>query len=80
MQSQSIGVVVAGLGKIDSNDQHGLLHRDYDRPAIMWSNGDRDWLQHGRLHREGGRPVMILHDPNGILHEEWWVNGERLNW
>lgn len=34
-------------------DSSGLLHNDYG-PAIIYSNGDREWYKHGQRHRDGG--------------------------
>jgi predicted AlkP superfamily phosphohydrolase/phosphomutase len=44
----------------------GKLHRDNDRPAVEWYNGDKDWYQNGILHRVDGPAVEWA---NGC---KWW--------
>ncbi len=51
--------------------RHGKPHRDDDKPAVMYADGQRVWLVNGRYHRDGGRPAAIR--SNGVM--EWWING-----
>ena len=46
----------------------GLYHRE-DGPAVIWSNGDKEWCINNKLHREDG-PAFI--DSNG--DKSWWLN------
>jgi len=49
----------------------GQLHRE-NGPAIIWSDGQKEYCLNDLLHREDG-PAVI--HPSGIV--EYWVNGER---
>jgi antitoxin component YwqK of YwqJK toxin-antitoxin module len=51
----------------------GLLHRDDDKPAIIYVGGDKLWFQNGKLHRDGDKPAGI-HEDSTI--KEWYQNGE----
>lgn len=53
-------------------DDSGRAHRDFDLPAIVWSNGNREWCLNGELHRIGGPAVEYS---NG--DKEWWEHNER---
>lgn len=50
---------------------NGELHRNTDRPAIVYSHGSKFWYKNGEGHREGDKPSVVR--PNGRL--EWWRNG-----
>ena len=50
----------------------GNLHRDADRPAIVWFNGSFEWWVAGELHRDGGHPAVVQADGT----EQYWVRGE----
>lgn len=54
--------------------KNGELHRDGDKPAIIYSDGSRRWFKNGEYHREGNKPAIIYSDGS----EEYWVNGERV--
>jgi len=47
------------------------LHCD-DGPAIVWTNGIKEWYLDGLRHRNDGPAVEYA---NGI--KEWWINGSR---
>ena len=49
-----------------------IYHRE-DGPAIIWSNGPKEWWVNGKLHRLDG-PAFIYHNS-----KEWWINGKRLS-
>ena len=49
---------------------NGDLHRE-DGPAVIYSNGDKEWFLNGKRHREDG-PASI--EING--DKEWWLNNE----
>jgi hypothetical protein len=48
----------------------GRLHR-LDGPAIVWSNGSKEWHINGKTHRVDG-PALIYVE--GI--RQWYINGE----
>jgi hypothetical protein len=48
------------------------LHREGDLPAIVFSNGQREWFKYGVRHRENGLPAYI-----GCLgSKEWYIKGQ----
>lgn len=51
----------------------GKLHREGDKPAIIYKNGTQEWYIKGLLHRENDKPAIIRN--NGF--EEWYLNGAR---
>ena len=50
---------------------HDKIHRDNDLPAIIWSNGGKEWYKDGKQHRDNDSPAVIEH--NGSLH--WYKDG-----
>jgi hypothetical protein len=51
--------------------QHGKLHRDNNKPAIVWDYGC-EWWVNGVRHREDGPAV---HESPGTLTKKWFLNG-----
>lgn len=54
--------------------RHGVLHRDFDRPACISRDADGDsatWYQNGKVHRDFDQPAIIRYD----WREEWWTKG-----
>ena len=51
----------------------GKLHRDGDKPAVVYSNGTQEWWVNGQRHRDNGLPAIVRADG----HQEWWVNDLR---
>ena len=49
---------------------NGKLHCEHG-PAIIYSDGTREWYIDGKLHREDG-PAII-----NSKYKEWYINGER---
>lgn len=50
----------------------GLIHRDFDLPAIVSTNGSTlRWYRYGLLHRDNDKPALILKDEL----TEWYQNG-----
>ena len=41
---------------------NGLLHRNNDRPAIVWKDGTQEWYWRGKLHRGLNKPAIIESD------------------
>ena len=55
-------------------DADGELHRDDDRPALVWANGYQSWWQHGLRHRDGDRPAIVY--ANG---DQSWYQHDKLH-
>ena len=56
--------------KIKYLNKDGKRHRE-DGPAIIYSNGRKEWYINGKLHREDG-PAIIY--SNG--RKDWYINGK----
>jgi hypothetical protein len=37
----------------------GELHRNNDKPAVIYANGDQEWYQHDNCHRDDDKPAVI---------------------
>jgi hypothetical protein len=54
--------------------KNGMLHRDGDMPAIVYSDGTLIWYNHGQKHRDNDKPAVIyangdvLWYRHGIIH------------
>jgi len=53
--------------------KYGKLHRDNDKPAIVWDNGSKAWYKSGKYHRNGDKPSFIDKEDGS---KEWWKNGK----
>jgi hypothetical protein len=51
--------------------QNGLRHRDEDKPAIEYKNGDKKWYKFNQLHRDDDKPAIEYANGN----KEWYQNG-----
>jgi len=51
------------------NDEY---HREKDKPAIIYSNGEIAWFKNGEIHRENDKPARIYSD--GTM--AWYTDGE----
>ena len=49
-------------GTIFWYDKEGFAHRDEDKPAIIFRDGQVEYHQHGNLHRDGNKPAIIWPD------------------
>ena len=49
------------------------IHRDYDKPAVIWPDGTMGWYQHNRLHRDNDLPALV--DVCNSI-KEWHQRGE----
>jgi hypothetical protein len=58
-------------GTVRYYNAHGQLHRVHG-PAVIYPDGDREWLQNGRMHRLDG-PAGEYTD----RYCEWYHNGWR---
>jgi hypothetical protein len=54
--------------------KHGQLHRDDDKPALIYPNGGKSWYQNALLHRDGDKPAVIYADGS----KYWYQNGLRI--
>ena len=65
-------------GSHTEQDQHGtlrwhkdnLLHRDNDKPALIWPGGPIAWYKNGLRHRDDDKPALIGEE--GSLY--WFKN------
>ena len=61
---------------IDSNGTkrwyNNLLHRDNDKPAIIYPDSSQEWYINGKRHRDNDLPAVI--HPDGI--QIWHINGK----
>jgi hypothetical protein len=53
--------------------KHGKLHRDNDKPAMMWVDGRQEWYQHNKRHRDNDKPAVIWADGS----QAWYQHGKR---
>lgn len=51
----------------------GILHRDGDKPALIYANGRVVYFKDDKRHRDGDLPAVI--HSNGSIG--YWRNGER---
>jgi hypothetical protein len=51
------------------------MHRDGDRPAIIWADGTQWWLQNDEVHRDGDQPAYIGADGT----QRWYQYGITLS-
>ncbi len=62
---------------IDSNGTkrwyNNLLHRDNDKPAIIYPDSSQEWYINGKRHRDNDKPAIIYPDSS----QEWYINGKR---
>lgn len=63
-----VAQVVKGLYK------YGKIHRDNDKPAVIWADSTQEWWSNGMLHRDSGMPAIVC--ANG--YQEWWQYDERI--
>jgi hypothetical protein len=56
--------------RIEIHNSEGKLHRDGDKPAVIFSDGSRWWYKEGKLHRD--KPACI--DRNGSKY--WYKDGK----
>ena len=61
---------VQNSGTVRWNLPDGRLHRDDDKPSLIFRNG-KQWFQNGRLHRVN-RPAAVY--DNGTKH--WFQDGK----
>ncbi len=50
---------------------HGKIHRDHDKPAIVSRDITMQWYRHGKLHRDNDLPAVEWH-----YVKYWYMNGE----
>lgn len=57
------------------NDR-GQPHREGDKPAMIFDNGDMIWQKNGMPHRLTGK-AWISHGSGNVL--QWFIEGRRYN-
>lgn len=50
--------------------RYGARHRDHNKPAVIWSDGDIFWYQYNSLHRDDG--YAMRRGPYGV---EYYLRG-----
>ncbi len=53
--------------------RHGKVHRDGDKPALIWEDGACVWSYNDRYHRDNDKPAMV--QPKGSMY--WCCNEDR---
>ena len=54
--------------------KNGLMHRDNDKPAVIFPNNTKAWYKNGKIHRDGDKPAVMgvngtkMWYKNGLLH------------
>ena len=60
----------------DKLENNNILHRNFDKPAVIHLSGIKLWFYHGKLHRENDLPAIICRYgtkywyKNGVRHRE----------
>ena len=71
MKTYKVTVDEEGIERWYLND---LLHREEDKPAIIFPNGDMGWYYKGELDRENSKPALIFANGN----KAWFIRGDRV--
>lgn len=50
------------------------LHRENDKPAIIYNSGSLCWFRNGKLHRDNDMPAVITDKGK---RQDWFINGIR---
>lgn len=62
-------------GPIEEYFTHNKRHRNGEKPAVIWYNGDFEYWVNGKLHRLGGKPACKRNlDECNI--KAWYENGK----
>jgi hypothetical protein len=69
---QEYKVTIDGKGTQRWYNEDDQLHRENDKPALVYKNGNQFWFKNGKRHRENG-PAVIYH--NGSQY--WYLKGRR---
>lgn len=59
--------------KVKSWYKGAILHRDDDKPAIIYPNGTKWWYQHGYVHRDNDKPAVTVSNGKKV----WYQNDNR---
>jgi len=52
-------------------NKYGEYHSNGDRPAIIYSDGEKRWYKNGQIHRDSDKPAIIYSDGD----KYWFKNG-----
>ena len=68
--------IVVGTDGIGYKKWHkfGKEHREGDKPAVIFNNGDKRWKLEGKFHRDDHYPAIIIKKSQTLL---WFIKGER---
>lgn len=71
----TVQIVPSGLIKLVWKNKDGLIHRDNDLPAIMYSDGTKEWFKNGVPHRddENKPAISFSNGKNFYLKDGAWV-------
>jgi hypothetical protein len=70
MQEYTVKIDNKGTERWHNKD--GKFHREDDKPAVIFANGNQFWYVNGKRHRVGG-PAVISHNGSQF----WYLNGKR---
>lgn len=68
------GAAITGSRHISWRNSVGRLHRNDDKPAVIYASGGRDWYQDGKLHRDGDKPAIITSGGS-----RWWYQDGKIH-
>lgn len=67
---------VVSIGGRITHYKNGKIHRDGDKPAVIYADGTQSYYKDGELHRDGDKPAEIFENgrqhfyKNGQLHRD----------
>ena len=53
-------------------NEDGNFHRENDLPAVIYSNGSKEWYKNGKVHRDNDMPAVIYTNNSKF----WYKNGK----
>jgi len=69
----TFGKIMDQHGRVIYRDELGRPHRDNDQPAVIYSNGGKEWWINGERHRDNDQPAVIYSNGDKI----WYKDGKR---
>jgi hypothetical protein len=59
-----------------NNKDEMIIHRNGGRPAVIYTNGTKEYWQDGKRHRnDNGLPAVERHNKK----KEWWFEGHKIS-
>jgi hypothetical protein len=71
-----LGALTVMMKNCEGNKEwtvNGKMHRDGDKPALIYPGGTSCWFKYGELHRDGDKPAIIFADGS----RNWYKHGKR---